>query len=143
MDSLKKYLPAFDVMLFTGLGCGALALCILGSAFVYLWQNLPGQRSLATQIPEGPGALSTVTPVVTAPFSTLTATATLSPPLVPTLEGSGSATQLPPFLPDFGGGPIPTGKIVYVCYINQIDQICIMNADGSGRRQLTNFTISH
>src|SRR4030095_5478826 len=29
-------------------------------------------------------------------------------------------------------------KIVFACYINQIDQICIMNADGSGRRQLTN-----
>src|SRR5204862_1050435 len=33
----------------------------------------------------------------------------------------------------------PTGKIVFACYINQIDQICLMNADGTGRLQLTKF----
>jgi hypothetical protein len=45
MESLKKYLTAFDLMLFGGLGCGALALCILGSAFVYIWQNPPGSSA--------------------------------------------------------------------------------------------------
>ena len=46
---------------------------------------------------------------------------------------------LPTFVPSFGEGASPSGKIVFTCYINQIDQICIMNADGSGRRQLTSF----
>lgn len=34
----------------------------------------------------------------------------------------------------------PSGKIVYTCQVNKInssDQVCIMNADGSGQRQLT------
>jgi Tol biopolymer transport system component len=41
-------------------------------------------------------------------------------------------------MPDFGGSGA-SGKIVYVCYVQQIDQICLMNADGSSRRQLTDF----
>jgi tol-pal system beta propeller repeat protein TolB len=44
-------------------------------------------------------------------------------------------------LPDNGGGNGGlSGKIVFTCYIKQIDQICIMNADGSGREQLTDFS---
>jgi len=31
----------------------------------------------------------------------------------------------------------PPGKIVYTCFDGNFDQICIMNADGSGQRQLT------
>lgn len=31
----------------------------------------------------------------------------------------------------------PPGKIVYVCFDGRYDQICLMNADGSDRRQLT------
>jgi tol-pal system beta propeller repeat protein TolB len=48
---------------------------------------------------------------------------------------------LPP-LPTAGadfGNTHPTGKIVFTCYINEIDQICLMNADGTGREQLTDF----
>ncbi len=135
MESLKKYLPAFDVLLFGGLGCGALALCVIGSIFVYIWQNPP--TSSAPQTPVG--SLPTITPAGTIPVVDIsTPTATQSPTLVPTLDGGATPTLLPTFIPDFGGGPTPAGKIVYVCYINQIDQICIMNADGSGRRQLTN-----
>jgi tol-pal system beta propeller repeat protein TolB len=40
----------------------------------------------------------------------------------------------------FGGNSNLTGKIVFVCYVKQIDQICLMNADGSAREQLTDFT---
>ncbi len=42
-------------------------------------------------------------------------------------------------MPSFGDTAPPAGKIAFVCYVNQIDQICLMNADGSGRRQLTDF----
>ncbi len=116
-----------------------LALCILGSVFVYIWQNPPGSRASATQTPVDLGVVPTVPPAGTVPVFDLS-TPTLSPTLIPTPGGVDAPTLMPTFIPDFGGGPIPTGKIVYVCYINQIDQICIMNADGSGRRQLTNFT---
>ncbi|HSL43565.1 MAG TPA: hypothetical protein VK897_09050 [Anaerolineales bacterium] len=134
MDSLKRYLSTFDIFLFGGLGCGALVLCLLGSAFVYLWQNPPMSRPALTQtsvVPGGP-------PAGTAPVFDF-ATATLIPSPVPTLNGNVLPTPVPSLAPDLGGGSSEGGKIVFTCYINQIDQICIMNADGSGRRQLTNF----
>jgi tol-pal system beta propeller repeat protein TolB len=130
MESLKKYLPAFDLFLFGGLGCGALALCALGSIFVYIWQNPPRSSPVATSA----GSLPTITPVGTSPVFDLS-TPTLSPTLVPTLDSAGSPTAVPSFVP----GSSESGKIVFTCYINQIDQICIMNADGTGRRQLTDL----
>jgi len=133
MDTLRKFLPAFDALLFGGVGCGALALCILGSVFVYFWRNPP--RSSLRETPVG---LPTVTPAVTAPVFDFS-TPTLSPTLVPTLDGAVSPIPLPSFVPEFGNGPVPSGKIVFTCFIDQIDQICIMNADGSGRKQLTNL----
>ena len=134
MESIKKYLSTFDLLLFGGLGCGALILCILGSAFVYLWQNPSGVRPAATLTPVGFSG----PPPVTAPVLDL-ATATLAPTLIPTLEGTVSPTLAPTLSPDFGGGSSSSGKIVFACFVNQIDQICIMNGDGSGRRQLTNL----
>jgi TolB protein len=136
MESLKKYLPAFDLMLFGGLGCGVLALCVLGSLFVYIWQN--PARTSATETPFAFGSLPTITPAGTTPVFELS-TSTISPTLVPTVGSPVIPTPDSSFVPNFGGGSVPTGKIVFACYINQIDQICLMNADGSGRRQLTNF----
>lgn len=136
MESLKKLLPAFDLFLFGGLGCGALALCILGSAFVYIWQN--PQRSSITETPSAFINSPMVPPEGTAPVPELSAP-TLFPTLSQTLSGSTPSPLIPTFIPEFGGGSSPSGKIVYVCYINQIDQICIMNANGTGRRQLTDF----
>jgi Tol biopolymer transport system component len=132
MDSLRKYLPAFDALLFGGLGCGALVLCALGSVFVYLWQNPSGSRRPATQTPVDL-LVSPSIPTGTAPVPELS-----TPTLFPTTGGGDSPTLTPTFMPDFGGSGA-SGKIVYVCYVQQIDQICLMNADGSGRRQLTDF----
>jgi Tol biopolymer transport system component len=137
MESLKKFLPAFDIFLFGGLGCGALVLCILASAFVYLWQNPVGASSSATATPAVSPAVTV--PVVDVSTPTATQSPTLIPTLVPTLDGAGSPTLMPSFIPDFGGEAVPSGKLVFACYLNQIDQICIMNADGTGRKQLTNF----
>ncbi len=136
MESLKKYLSAFDVLLIGGVGCGALFLCILGSAFVYIWHNpsLTGSSPTAVSV----GNLPTVTSVIIPPGIDLS-TPTLSPTLVPTLAGSVALTPTSSFIPSFSDGAVPSGKIVFACYINQIDQICIMNADGTGRKQLTNF----
>ena len=137
MEFLKKYLTTLDLFLFGALGCGALVLCVLGSAFVYIWQNPP--RSSAIETPIGTAGLPTITPPGSTPvFDLATSTATQSPTLVPSLDGTSTPTPMPTFLPDLGGASV-SGKIVFTCYVNQIDQICIMNADGSGRRQLTNF----
>src|SRR6185436_4372635 len=45
----------------------------------------------------------------------------------------------PSLIPSTFDGTPPTGKIAFACYIKQIDQICLMNADGTGREQLTSF----
>ena len=126
MESFRKYLPTFDLLLFGGVSCGALILCILGSTFVYLWQNPPLSRPAATQTPVGAGIPSAGTaPVLD--FAT------------PTLDEAIPPTMAPTFIPETGGES-SAGKIVFTCYINQVDQICLMNADGTGRRQLTNLT---
>lgn len=129
MSKLKRMLPAFDFFLFGGLGCGVLALCLLGSVFVYLWQNPP--RSPAEETPIGFGSLPA--PTITTPTRDF-ATATLAPNLeeVP-------PNPIPSFVSDRGSVFPESGTIVFTCFIDQIDQICIMNADGTGRRQLTDF----
>ena len=134
MESIKKLLPAFDIFLVGGLGCGVLALCILMGVFVYVWQTQSASPVSAMQTEVGVTALPTMTPSVSD-----VPTMTLAPTLAPTLEGPPAPTSLPSYIPDFGGASPPAGKIVFACYIDQIDQICIMNADGSGRRQLTDF----
>lgn len=51
-----------------------------------------------------------------------------------------SATSVAPSTPTFIPSDQPTGKIVFTCQIFKVqaqNQICIMNADGSGYRRLT------
>jgi len=132
MESFKKFLPALDKLLIAGLGCGIFGLCILFGVFVYIWQNPPVPRSTVTQTPVGFAGLPTV-PALDFP------TPTLLPATVPTLEGALSPTLVPSSVPGLGVGSAIPGKIVFTCFINQIDQICIMNADGTGRKQLTDF----
>ena len=129
MESSKKFLSIFDKFLVGGLGCAVIGLCILMCGFFYIWRNPPVPRATATLV--GLGSLSTLPPDAL--------TATLPPSSVPTLEGSPPPTLIPSPLPSFGEGSSSLGKIVFTCYINQIDQICIMNADGTGRRQLTDL----
>ena len=121
MESPKKILPIFDALLFGGLGCGVLGLCLLAGAFVYIWQNPLVSRTEPTQVD------FSASPVVATPFLDIS-TPTLSPTIVPSL--------IPSPIPGTSLG----GKIVFTCFIEQIDQICIVNADGTGRRQLTNLS---
>src|SRR5687767_7172780 len=128
MESPKKFLPIFDTLLIGGLGCGVLGLCLLAGGFVYVWQNPPVPNSAATQVEFSGSPI--VSPVVTTPLLDFS-TPTLSPTIVPSL--------IPSPVPGSDIGSSPSGKIVFTCFIEQIDQICIMNADGSGRKQLTNL----
>lgn len=89
--------------------------------------------------------VETPTPFVNSPLSTSPTAETFFTPtdsaapqatleLIPTIE------LIPSPQPSFNDTPPPSGKIAFACYINQIDQICLLNADGSGRIQLTNFS---
>jgi len=124
MESSKKILSIFDAFLIGGLGCGVIGLCILAGVFVYIWQNPPVPRATPAQVEFSGSPIGS--PVVTTPFVDLS-TPTLSPTIVP------SVVSAP--IPGSSAG----GKIVFTCFIEQIDQICIMNADGSGRKQLTDL----
>lgn len=122
MDSTKRFFSTFDKFLLGGLGCGLIALCGIVIWFAYIVQNLPIPTSTSTQIT----LVESSTP--NSPILQFS-TSTLPPP---------TDSLIPSPIPNFGDSP-PQGKIVFVCYVKQIDQICLMNADGTGRVQLTDF----
>lgn len=132
MQPPPKIFSTFDKFILTGLGCGLIILCAIGGWIYYIVQTLPGQRAEATQVvfvenptqTSNPPILESPTALLPSPIVTITA-----PPadLIPT-----------PLPASFDGTP-PSGKIVFVCYVQQIDQICLMNADGTQREQLTDF----
>ena len=136
-----KFNALFDRFLLGGLGCAFVALCFVISAFFYIWQNPPRPGPTTTQ----PAFLTPITPELTATplfqFATPSAQATGFPTFTPSVASPtpGSSNGIPSPVPQSFTSP-PKGKIVFTCFINQIDQICIMNADGSGRRQLTDFS---
>ncbi len=121
MDSSKRFFSTFDKFLLGSLGCGLLVLCGIVVWFAYIVQNLPVPSSNSTPL------AILETPTLNSPILQFS-TATLLPP-----------TSIPSPIPNFGNSPPPQGKIVFVCYVKQIDQICLMNADGTGRVQLTDF----
>jgi Tol biopolymer transport system component len=132
MDSMKTLISSissFDRLLFGGLGCGFIVLCIVGAWIFYILNTLPVPGSEFTPIAVLETPTGTSLPISNLP------TETLIPTLAPTLEES-----LPTGIPTvaFTGEP-PSGKIAYTCYVKQIDQICLMNADGTGQERLTDF----
>ena len=131
-EPTKRFLATFDKLLIAGLGCGLIGLCLLACGFIYTFRNPPGPQPTETQLVLQPGVLATVTPDSATPTLSIL-TPTQLPILTPTV-----VEDFPLPLPGFGEGA-PSGRIVFTCYVQQIDQICLMNADGSERKQLTNF----
>ncbi|MEP7136127.1 MAG: DUF5050 domain-containing protein [Chloroflexota bacterium] len=128
MRPSNKLLSTFDKFLFGGLGCGVVVLCILGVWIYYIANNLPASRSVETQtVSVDFPTVTTIAPSVETPTSIPTVFPTLDTALIPS-----------PIPSSFDGTP-PSGKIAFACYVKQIDQICLMNADGTGRQQLTDF----
>src|ERR1051325_7193083 len=138
MKPPEKFNPLFDRFLLGGLGCGMIALCFLMATFFYIWQNPPRPRAETT--PLAVGGLSTNTPEPTPTplfqFSTPSAFPTGLTPLTPVGPGTPIATPTAPPFSSFANAEL-SGKIVFTCFVNQIDQVCLMNADGSERKQLT------
>jgi len=133
MQPSTKLLTSFDKFLIGGLGCGLLILCVLAGWSVYIVNVFPVPRSSVSQSTDVP--ITTLTPLAIVPNFP---TATLFPTLEPTVAGSRSTSIPSPNPANFTGTP-PVGKIVFACFVKQIDQICLMNADGTQRRQLTNL----
>ena len=82
-------------------------------------------------------AIPTEAPVEVAATSTLEATLTLVPTADPDLKPTEAVVETSET--EFVGEP--EGRIIYTCQVDQTighDQICMVNADGSGFTQLTN-----
>ena len=137
-----KFNPLFDRFLLGGLGCGFIALCFVISAFFYVWQN-PPQPGPSPTLPVL-GGPTTVAPGPTAtplfqfatPSVMPTGSATVQETSTPEVVTPGNVIASPVPQSQYAG-TAPTGKIVFTCFIDQIDQIFLMNADGSGILQLT------
>jgi Tol biopolymer transport system component len=125
-----RKLSLIESSLLIGLALGFLALCLLiGYAVIVVANEPPGTPTPAPDLPlpASPAAETLISPTEFAtPLPTLD--------LIPTIE------QIPTPIPSFNDAPPPVGKIAFACYIQQIDQICLLNADGSGRRQLTTLS---
>ena len=124
-----RKLSFIESSLLIGLAVGFLGLCLLiGYAVVVVANEPVGTPTPILDLPliSSPTAESGLVPTDSAaPLST--------PNLIPTIE------FIPTPNPSFNDTPPPTGKIAFACYVKQIDQICLLNADGSGRSQLTNL----
>ena len=130
MESPNKLIKTFDKLLLGGLGCGVIILCALIGVFYYLWENPPtaSSRPATVEASSSPNVLPTSTSPAPG-FPTATFAPTPNQTLYP--------APVPSPMPGSGESPAPSGKIVFTCFIKQIDQICLMNADGSGRTQIT------
>jgi tol-pal system beta propeller repeat protein TolB len=122
-------LSFIESTLLIGLVIGFLALCLLISYAVIVVANEP---------------VGTPTPEATLPLSASPAAETLISPTdfatpLPTLDLIPTIEQIPTPQPTYNDTPPPIGKIAFTCYVKQIDQICLLNADGSGRKQLTHL----
>lgn len=92
-----------------------------------------------------PAGEATETPTATAQ-PTATTTPTHTPTTAPTETATAiptaTTTPLPTKTPTITPIPLihtgpPTGRIVFTCFVNNIDQICTMDADGRNQQQLT------
>ncbi len=124
MSAPRKLLTNFDRALIIGIILGVLGICALTAVFFFLWVNPPGRSVEPT------------------PFGAATATLDISPSDLASTMAAGNVTATPTVgvatpVPSFSGDASLNGRIVFTCYIQQIDQICIMNADGTNRRQIT------
>ena len=123
-------LKPIESIFIAGLAFAFLALCGLIGYAIIVVANEPVEE-LRTPQPDSPLPASPTAATLILP----TDSAAPLPPLEPTLQPE----PIPTPIPSFNDSPPPIGKIVFACYIQQIDQICLLNADGSGRTQLTSL----
>ena len=113
-------------------------ICVLGG--LYVTENImPAGAQTRTALVQlfstvTPDISSTPKPSTTQEYPSITIP---TPNLItPTTTSSPSPSPSPTFSPPVWLDP-PAGNIVYTCYINEIDQICLMMADSSNQNLIT------
>lgn len=125
-----RKLSFIESSLLIGLAIGFIGLCLLIGYAVIVIANEP----LGTPTPEP------ILPLPASPTAeTLIFPTEFATPLPPTFDLPTPTEFIPTPQPAYNDTPPPSGKIAFTCYIQQIDQICLLNADGSGRKQLTSL----
>lgn len=132
MESPNELFSTSDKFLIGGIGCGLVGLCLFLGAIVFISES--SAQTLPTAAPVGSSDSPTQTPTSFVP-----ALGIPTEIFLPTLETTFPTEAIPSPVPSFRDGPPPAGKIVFACYIEQIDQICLMDADGTGREQVTDL----
>jgi len=121
-----------NILLVGGLGCGLLLTWLVIGLIIYFTRVRP-----ASPLPQP--RLAPASTTTSTPNSAVQPIESVFPTTLPTLAETFSPTEIPSPIPGFFGDTPPTGKIAFACYVKQIDQICLMNADGTNRIQLTGF----
>ncbi len=127
-----RNLTLIQKVIVTGLGIGFIGLCVLFAYAVIVVANEPLERGTPTP--------ALVFPPLETPTLTLADIPTEFATLPPTFELPTPTEFIPTPQPTYNDASPPSGKIAFACYIQQIDQICLLNADGSGRKQLTSLS---
>jgi TolB protein len=132
-----------------------LALSILGAAFIIplllvLLLFSRGHRSAPPAPPpvvyvtatSDPSLGIIPTPVLPAEFfEALTATAPPSPVAQPA-EPTNPFITATPGVPTAAGFSLANSTIAYVCFVENYDELCLMNGDGSNQRQITETSVT-
>ncbi len=125
-----RKLSFIESILLIGITFGFLALCVLIGYAIVVVANEPLRTP--TPAPDLP-LLETLAPGLA---DIPTDIPTL---LSPTFDLPAPTEFIPAPQPIYTDSPPPVGKIVFTCYVQQMDQICLLHADGSGRKQLTSL----
>ncbi len=119
MEKSRSYPLAFG---FVFLGFCTVAAAIVGLIF---WPDSPSTPT-ATALPAALPSLD-ISPSPLPAEPTAFAGATIDPTAFPTPDDSSA----------------PAGQIAFTCFVGGFDQICRVNADGTGREQLTTGDATH
>jgi len=119
------------------IACGFIILVgflLLGLRSLNATESPPTIDLFATLSASSPIPGNPITPIVPTKFPTVNVSTSAPPP--PTSTNTARPSS----------GSEPTGKIAFTCQVDKVqasDQICVMNADGTGLKQLTFDYVRH
>lgn len=130
-----RKLTFIETISLIGLAIAFLGLCLLIGYSLFVVANKPIQTPtpILASSPQRDLPLFASSTPESGPSPTASAAPQTPFDLPPTIE------FIPTPNPSYNDAPPPSGKVVFTCYVKQIDQICLLNADGSGRKQLTDL----